>query len=67
MAAFELYFKYLKDFLNKKAIGEITFDLISLFHVEIQEPKSRSTTMRALVFLAKFAEFYHHKTFEKRI
>ena len=31
---------------------EITFALISLFHV-IQEPVSRSTTMKLFVFLAK--------------
>ena len=67
MAAFELYFKYLKDFLKKKVIWEIAFDLISLFHVQIQEPKSRSTTTRAFVFLTKFAESYYHKIFEKRI
>ena len=51
----------------KKESGEIAFDLISLFHVQIQEPTSRSTTTRAFVFLAKFAEFYYHKIFEKRI
>ena len=43
---------------------EIAFELISLFYVQIQEPTSRSTTTRALVFLAKFAEFYYHKIFE---
>ena len=52
--------------LKKKVIGEIVFDLISLFHVQIQEPTSRSTTTRAFVFLAKFAEFYYHKIFETR-
>ena len=40
--------------------------LISLFHVQIQEPKCRSTTTRAFIFLAKFAEFYYHKIFETR-
>ena len=44
--------------------GEIDFALIILFHVQIQEPASRSTTTRAFLFLAKFAEFYYHKTFE---
>ena len=34
--------------------GEIDFALIILFHVQIQEPASRSTTTRAFVFLAKF-------------
>ena len=45
-------FKYQKEFLTKKVSGEIAFDLISLFHVQIQEPTSRSTTTRAFVFLA---------------
>ena len=39
----------------------MAFDLISLFQVQIQEPTSRSTTTRAFVFHAKFAEFYYHK------
>ena len=55
-----------KNFLKKKVSGEIAFALISLFHVQIQEPASRSTTTRAFVFLAKFAEFYYHKIFEAR-
>ena len=59
------YILVLKDLLKKKVIGEIPFDLISLFHVQIQEPKSRSTTTTAFVFLAKFAQFYYHKIFEK--
>ena len=49
--------------LSKKVSGEIAFDLISLFHVQIQEPTSRSSTTRTFVFLAKFAEFYYHKIF----
>ena len=49
--------------LKKKVIGEIVFDLISLFHVQIQEPTSRSTTTRVFVFPAKF---YYHKIFETR-
>ena len=59
-------FQYQKEFLKKKVSGEIAFDLINLFHVQIQEPTSRSTTTRAFVFLAKFAEFYYHKIFETR-
>ena len=66
MAAFELCFSIRKEFLKKKVSGEIAFELISLFHVQIQEPTSRSTTTRAFVFLAKFAEFYYHKIFETR-
>ena len=57
-------FQYQKKFLEKKVSGEIAFDLISLFHVQIQEPTRRSTTTRQFVFLAKFAEFYYHKIFE---
>ena len=52
--------------LKKKVSGETVFDLISLFHAQIQEPASRSTTTGAFVFLAKFAEFYYHKIFEAR-
>ena len=44
----------------------MAFALISLFHTQIQEPPSRSTTTRAFVFLVKFAEFYYHKIFEKK-
>ena len=66
VAAFELCFSIIKEFLEKKVSGEVCLDLISLFHVQIQEPTSKSTTMRAFVFLAKFAEFYYHKIFETR-
>ena len=66
VAAFESCFSTRKEFLKKKVSGGIDFELISLFHVQIQELKSRSTTTRALVFLAKFAEFYYHKIFETR-
>ena len=48
------------NFLNE----EIAFELISLFQVQMQELTSRSTTSRALVFLAKFAEFHYHKIFQ---
>ena len=64
MAAFQLCFSIRKEFL--KVSGEIAFELISLFHVQIQEPTSRSTTTTAYVFLAKFAEFYYDKIFETR-
>ena len=46
-----------------KVSGEIAFDVISLIHVQIQEPTRRSTTTRAFVFPAKF---YYHKIFETR-
>ena len=38
----------------KKESREIAFDLISLSHVQIKEPTSRSATMTAFVFLAKY-------------
>ena len=66
MAAFELCFSIRKEFSKKKVSGEITFELISLFHVQIQKPTSRSTTMWAFGFLSKFAEFSYHKIFEIR-
>ena len=53
-------------FFKKKVSREIALDLISLFHVQIQEPASRLTTMTAFVFLTKFAEFYYQKIFETR-
>ena len=37
VAAFELCFSIKKEFLKKKVSGEIAFELISLFHVDIQE------------------------------
>ena len=55
------------NFKKKTVSGEIALELRSLFHVQIQELTSRSTTTtRAFVFLAKFAEFYHHIIFETR-
>ena len=39
--------------LKKKVSGEIAFDLISLFHVQIQDPTRSWTTMRAFVFPSK--------------
>ena len=37
--SFWITFYCQKDFFKKKVIGEFAFDLISLFHVQIQEPK----------------------------
>ena len=56
-------FYYQKEFLKKKVSGEIAFDLISLFDVQIQEPTRTSTTTRAFTFPAKC---YYHKLFEIR-
>ena len=53
VAAFEFYV-LVSEFLKKKVSGKIAFDLISLFHVQIQEPKRSSTTTRAFVFPSKF-------------
>ena len=50
--------------MKKEVFGEIAFELISLFHVQTEEPTSRSTDMRAFAFLANFVEFYYHKIFE---
>ena len=50
----------------QKESRETAFQLISLFHVQIQEPTSMSTTTKAFVFLGKFFEFYYHEVFEKR-
>ena len=61
MTAFELFL--VSERIFKKESGEIAFDLISLFHIQIQEPTRSSTTMRAFVFHAKF---HYHKIFETR-
>ena len=70
MVAFELCFsirKFKKKQQKKQGSGDIAFALISLFHVQIQEPAGRSTTTRAFVFLAKFAGLYYHKRIETNI
>ena len=54
VAAFEVSFSIRKRIKKKKVNGGIAFALISLFHVQIQEPTTRSTTTRAFLFLAKF-------------
>ena len=66
MTAFTLNFSIRKEFSKKKVSGEIAFALISLIHVQVQEPASRSATMTTFVFLAKFAEFYYHKIYRTR-
>ena len=50
-----------KEFLKKKVNDEIAFGLISLFHVQIQEPASRSTATKAFAFLVKFIIAKHLK------
>ena len=64
--AFELSFSMRKEFSKKKVSGEIAFALISVIHVQIQLPASRSTTAKAFVFLANFALFSYCKIFETR-
>ena len=66
MAAFALSFSIRKELKKKKKVSEIDSTLISLFHVQIQEPASSSTTTKAFVFLANFADIYHHKIFKTR-
>ena len=67
MAAFEFCFSIKKKFFkSNKVSGEVALALISLFHVQIQKPAGRSTTLRAFAFLAILAEFYYHKKVETR-
>ena len=47
MAAFEVIFSIIKLFIEKKVNAEINFALISLFHVKIQNPATRSTSTKA--------------------
>ena len=47
----------------KKESKQIAFNLMSLFHVQIQELTRSSTTTRAFVFPAKL---YYHEIFETR-
>ena len=53
-----LLFNYVlvSERILKKESEDIAFDLISFFHVQIQEPTSKPITTRAFVLLAKFAE-----------
>ena len=46
-----------KNLKKRKVTGEIAFALISLFHVQVQEPVSRSTTTRAFVFFQNLQNF----------
>ena len=59
MSAFEVSFSISKELKKVKVNGEIAFTLISMFHIQMQEPASRSTTVRTFVFLAKciFAKY----------
>ena len=66
MAAFELSFSIRKKNFKNEVSGDNAFALISLSHVQIQEPGSRLTTTRAIVFLAKFAEFCYYQIFKAR-
>ena len=58
-------FSHQKEFLKKKVIGEIAFDLITLFHVQMQEPTRSSTTTR--VFASRYIDFQtiHFADFEQ--
>ena len=50
------------EFLKKKVSGEIAFDLISFFHVQIQEPTRSSASTRAFVFLGKFLKIFETRS-----
>ena len=67
VAAFEFCFSIRKEFLKKKVSGEIAFDLISLFHVQIQGSTGRSTTMREFVFLENLLNFIITKYLKQEI
>ena len=64
--AFELYFSIRKEFLQKVS-GEIAFELISLFHVQIQEPISRSTITKAFVLLQNLLNFIITKCLKQEV
>ena len=51
MAASKLCFSVRKEFLEKEVSEEIAFELISLFHVQIQEPTSVQLLREHLSFL----------------
>ena len=67
VAAFELSFSIHKRIKEKEVRGEIAFALISLFHVQIQKPASRSTTLRAFVFLANLLNFIITKNLKQEV
>ena len=51
----------------EKRTLEFAFDLISLFHVQIQEPASRSTTQENLSFLQNLLNFIITKYLEQKV
>ena len=51
MAASKLCFSIRKEFLEKEVSEEIAFELIRLFHVQIQEPTSVQLLREYLSFL----------------
>ena len=64
---FELSFSIRKEFPKKKLSGEIASALISLIHVQIQLPASRSTTMSAFAFLANLLNFIITKYLKQEV
>ena len=56
----KINFSIRKDFLLKKKEWKDCL-CFNLFHIQIQEPTSRSPTTRAFAFLTTFTEFYYHK------
>ena len=67
VAAFELYVSIRKEFSKKKVSGEIAFELISVFHVQIQERTSSSTTTRAIAFLQNLLNFIVTKYLKQEV
>ena len=61
-----LYILVSESFLKKKVIGEIAFDLSSLFHVQTQEPKKAGQLPREhLSFLQSLLNFIITKYLKK--
>ena len=67
LSAFEVSFSIRKKFSKKKSNGEIAFALISLFHVQIQEPANRSTTMPFLQNFSNYHKIYVTKYLKQEV
>ena len=65
MAAFELSFR-IQNF-KEKVSGEITFALISLFHVQMQEPKAGRLPQEHLSFLQNLLNFIITKYLKQEV
>ena len=63
VAAFKACFSARKELKEKKVNGEIFFALISLLHVQIQEPCKHVTYYKSICLSCKI---YYHKIFETK-